>query len=146
MEKMYYSVDEAAEILNLHPRTVRIYIREGKLMGRKIGKEWRIPRTALNAFLGEGTDATEKPVETEDFLKTASIRISAIIDIHAASAERATRISTMILAALKGKGREYNDVRFDFIYYESERKARCLLWGDPAFIGNLLVLLGRAMD
>jgi excisionase family DNA binding protein len=143
MEKMYYSVDEAAEILNLHPHTVRIYVREGKLAGRKIGKEWRIPRTSLNALLGEDTGTAEKPGDADDSREPERIRISAVIDIDAVSADRAGSIFSLITAALKGKGPEYGSVRFDFIYYESERKARCLLRGDPAAIGNLLVLLGN---
>ena len=145
MDKMYYSIDEAAEILDLHPRTVRIYVREGKLSGKKIGKEWRISRSALNTFLGGEENATENSGGAHDLLQPSHVRISAVIDIHAASADQATSISSMILAALKGKGPGYREVRFDFIYYESERKARCLLWGDPSFIGNLLILLGKVM-
>ena len=142
MEDTLYSVDEVAEILHLHPRTVRIYLNEGKLAGRKIGKEWRISRAALNSFLGdEGVNP-----EVEESSGRAALHVSAVIDLPARDREQATRLSNTILAALKGKGPEYSAVRFDFIYYEDERKARCVFWGDPVFIGNLLLLIGKIME
>ena len=43
--------EEAAELLKLHPNVVRLYLREGKLPGRKIGKHWRILESELEAFM-----------------------------------------------------------------------------------------------
>jgi len=41
---------EAAEVLRLHPRTVREYVRHGELGGRVIGGRWRFRRRDLDAF------------------------------------------------------------------------------------------------
>lgn len=41
---------EAAEILRLHHRTVRAYVRRGALEGRLIGGRWRFRRKDLDAF------------------------------------------------------------------------------------------------
>jgi len=41
---------EAAEVLRLHPRTVREYLRRGELEGRVIGGRWRFRRKDLDAF------------------------------------------------------------------------------------------------
>jgi excisionase family DNA binding protein len=41
---------EAAEVLRLHPRTVREYVRRGELEGRVIGRRWRFRRKDLDAF------------------------------------------------------------------------------------------------
>jgi len=41
---------EVAEILRLHPRTVRQYVRRGELPGRLIGGRWRFRRQDLGAF------------------------------------------------------------------------------------------------
>jgi len=41
---------EAAEVLRLHPRTVREYIRRGEIAGRIIGGQWRFRRKDLDAF------------------------------------------------------------------------------------------------
>jgi excisionase family DNA binding protein len=41
---------EAAEVLRLHPRTVREFVRRGELRGRLIGRRWRFRRKDLDAF------------------------------------------------------------------------------------------------
>ena len=35
MEK-YYTVDQIAELLTLHPKTIQRYIREGKIIAKKV--------------------------------------------------------------------------------------------------------------
>jgi len=44
------TLSEAAEVLRLHPRTVREYIRRGEITGRLIGRRWRFRRKELDAF------------------------------------------------------------------------------------------------
>jgi excisionase family DNA binding protein len=44
------TLKEAAEVLRLHPRTVREYVRRGELAGRVIGGRWRFRRKDLDAF------------------------------------------------------------------------------------------------
>ena len=44
------TLKEAAEMLQLHPRTVREYVRRGELEGRVIGGRWRFRRKDLDAF------------------------------------------------------------------------------------------------
>jgi len=51
--KEYLNVAEVAEILDLHPLTIYRWCRSGRLESVKIGKEWRIRRTALEDLLGD---------------------------------------------------------------------------------------------
>jgi excisionase family DNA binding protein len=44
------TIGEAAQVLQLHPRTVREYVRRGELEGRVIGGRWRFRRKDLDAF------------------------------------------------------------------------------------------------
>jgi excisionase family DNA binding protein len=53
------TVEEVADFLRVAPNTVYRWCRGGKLIGIKIGKEWRITRTNLDNFLAERTGATE---------------------------------------------------------------------------------------
>jgi len=48
-----YSVEEAAKLLNITEYTVRVYLREGKLRGRKIGGLWFIPEDNIKSFVLE---------------------------------------------------------------------------------------------
>lgn len=43
--------NEAAKILNIHPRTVKIMAGEGKIPGMKIGSVWRFRASALDAWI-----------------------------------------------------------------------------------------------
>jgi excisionase family DNA binding protein len=45
---------EAAQVLRLHPRTVREYVGRGELRGRLIGRRWRFRRRDLDAFFDAG--------------------------------------------------------------------------------------------
>ena len=45
------TIAEAAEILRLHPRTLREYLRRGELRGRIVGGRWRFRRADLEAFV-----------------------------------------------------------------------------------------------
>lgn len=47
-----YSIRDLEKILPITPLTIRKYIREGKIKGRKIGKNWYVTKEDLEAFLG----------------------------------------------------------------------------------------------
>ena len=46
-----YSVEDLVKILSLSDRTVRAYLRAGKIRGRKIGLRWRVTEDNLKKFL-----------------------------------------------------------------------------------------------
>jgi excisionase family DNA binding protein len=46
-----YLVHEIAEILHLHPVTVRRFIREKRLPAVKLGRDWRISQGMLQKYL-----------------------------------------------------------------------------------------------
>ncbi len=43
----YFTVNEAADILNLHKHTVQARLRDGTLKGKKLGGIWKIYRDSL---------------------------------------------------------------------------------------------------
>lgn len=45
------TIEEAAEYLRMSPWVVRQWLREGKLPGFKLGREWRIDEKDLEAFI-----------------------------------------------------------------------------------------------
>ena len=52
--KEFLSVAEVANVLGLNPVTIYRWCRTGRLASVKIGKEWRIRRSALDELLGGG--------------------------------------------------------------------------------------------
>jgi excisionase family DNA binding protein len=49
MPEAFYTVDEAAERLRMHPDTLRRQLRQGRIRSVRTGKLWRIPESALEA-------------------------------------------------------------------------------------------------
>ncbi len=47
------TVDEVAEYLSLHPLTVRVLARAGKIPAFKVGKQWRVKRELLARWIEE---------------------------------------------------------------------------------------------
>jgi excisionase family DNA binding protein len=47
----FYTVQEVALMLSITPQTVRSYIKEGKLQGKRIGRPILSTQESLNAFL-----------------------------------------------------------------------------------------------
>jgi excisionase family DNA binding protein len=50
-----FSAAEVAEILDIHPRTVNEYVRDGKLKAIQVGGGWKISERALKAFVRDQT-------------------------------------------------------------------------------------------
>jgi excisionase family DNA binding protein len=51
MSEQYLTVEQAAERLQVHAVTVRRLMASGGLPGNRIGRQWRINASALEAYL-----------------------------------------------------------------------------------------------
>jgi|WetSurMetagenome_2_1015567.scaffolds.fasta_scaffold304587_2 excisionase family DNA binding protein len=66
MEETILTVEQVAQILQVHPFTVLKFIKQGKLKAAKLGRVYRIRRTEVDRFLdaqmgGESTPRPQKP-------------------------------------------------------------------------------------
>lgn len=61
----YLTVEQAAEVLQVHPDTVRQWLRGSQLGGRKIGRIWRIPESEIKNLLQPNDDAAKVVGENE---------------------------------------------------------------------------------
>lgn len=52
-----YSVDDLHELLGLSKLTIRKYLREGKLRGRKLGVQWFVTEQALHEYFNEPAES-----------------------------------------------------------------------------------------
>jgi excisionase family DNA binding protein len=46
-----YTVPDLCKLLNTTPQTVRRYINEGKIRGRKVGRQWLVDEDAVKEYL-----------------------------------------------------------------------------------------------
>ena len=47
----FYTIQETAEALNVTPQTIRAYVKQGKLKGKRIGRPTLITERNLKEFL-----------------------------------------------------------------------------------------------
>ncbi len=145
MDEILYSVKETSEKLELHEKTVLRFLKEGKLTGTKVGRSWKIKKSAVDQFLGFEPTNTEldMTVELPREQRTSSmkVQVSSVVDIYVENYAEADRISTMIVATLNCKDASYGESSYKFIYYEEEKKARLLLWGSALFMEKMLGMI-----
>lgn len=132
-----YRVREIARILDLHPKTVLRFIREGRIKAHKIGREWRIRKEDLREY-AHGELAGGSPEGESAIPLTDRIHVSAVIELEDGTSEETSRLSNSILAILNGKDPAWGDARYDLIFHPETRRARFVLYGSPQFIRNLL--------
>lgn len=148
MEQKFYTVDEIASIIDLHPKTVRRFIREGKIKAVKIGRSWRISQEDFAEYahmeLKPGTEV-EKDIHSaataEKYAEPGNknrVSVSAVIEIHEKEPEEASRISNSLMALLNSKDPGWGQTRYDFIYHPEVKKARFVLYGSPTFIAAIM--------
>jgi excisionase family DNA binding protein len=117
MSEELYSVEQIAERLGLHVKTVRGYVREGRLKAVRIGKQYRIARSDLEAFTGRPAPPPQ-PVVRE-----RNVEVSSIVEIDAISREIANRLTTSLTAAASG-------VRIEAIYNQERAHLKIILIAD----------------
>ena len=116
MQPVFYSVDQIADRLGLHVRTVRGYVREGRLKAVRIGKQYRINKEDLEAFTGTPIQDPE-PIRRERY-----VEVSCIVEIDAISPDDASRITNGLLATAKG-------LRVETIYNQERARLKIILTG-----------------
>jgi excisionase family DNA binding protein len=135
-----FTVEEVAERLNLHVKTVRRYIRDGRLKAKRIGKEYRVARADFEAFAGSG-DAAEEPVP-----RTRDVTASSVVDVDAISPKESDRITTMIMAALNARRGEPDLPRVDSIYYPERARLRITITASPLLTSELLRMIHALLE
>ena len=136
-----YTVEQVAELLDLHVKTVRRYVREGRLIGRRIGKEYRIARPDLEAFAGSAV--LERPAAPA---RTRRITASTVVDIDVISPDDSHRITTMVMAALNSRRGEGEPLRADSIYYPETAKLRLTIAADLEQTQQLLRMIDKLLE
>lgn len=75
MAEKVYTPEAAAEALMVSPKTIREWLRTGKLGGVKVGRLWRVRESDLGAFLagGQVAELTPRPGRCIAYTDTGEI-------------------------------------------------------------------------
>lgn len=130
MSKRLYSVEEVATRLGLHVRTVRGYVRDGRLKAVRIGKQYRIAQEDLEALLG--SPVTDEPQVRRD----RHVDVSSIVEIDAVDPATVDRVRTLLMAASARQGDE--PLRIETAYDERRGRLKVVILGGLADTARLL--------
>ena len=142
MSQRLYSVEQVAESLGLHVRTVRNYVRDGRLKAVRIGKQYRIARVDLDALTGQKAAASGN--ETPPGRR--HVEVSSIVQIEAIGFDAASRVTNTLLAAAKGRPEGDHPLRVDTIYDQERARLKVLLSGSIATTASLLKFITAYLD
>ena len=155
-----YSVEQISSLLDLHPKTVRGFIRDGKLAAHKVGRQYRVHGEDLNRFVGMTAPAdspeyralTEPPANVPIRLdphadgsnaKPDAMRVSSVIDLDQLSALEASELTNKLMAIRNGRNpvgaAERGSV--NCLYYETEQKLKVVLYGGTQFTIEMIGFL-----
>jgi excisionase family DNA binding protein len=133
-----FSVDQVAQRLGLHVRTVRTYVRDGRLRAVRIGKQYRIARTDLEAFTGQPVPSTVR----ETAGRHRRVEVTSIVQIDAIGRDTADRISTLLTAAASGPRDGQDRIRLQTGYDEESASMKVVILAGAATAAELLRLVG----
>lgn len=136
-----YSVEQVAERLGLHVKTVRNYVRDGRLKAVRIGKQYRIAAEDLAALTGGPVPAAAR----EDARRTRHVEVSTVVAVDAVSRHDADRVTTLVTAAISGP-RDGEPIRVQAAYDEQRARLRVMLLGGPQDTAELLRLIDAILD
>ncbi|MEV4177592.1 helix-turn-helix domain-containing protein [Nonomuraea sp. NPDC049709] len=112
-----YTVEQVANLLGLHVKTVRNYVRDGRLPAVRIGKQYRIAKEDLAAFTGRPAGAPARPRRAE---------VSSIVQVDGIARADLDRVSTMVLGSLAGRP---HGLRVEFVYDEEREHLKVIVLG-----------------
>jgi excisionase family DNA binding protein len=130
MAQEMYSVEQVADRLGLHVRTVRNYVRDGRLKAVRIGKQYRISRANLEELTGD--PVPESPRTSAG--RVRRVQVSSVVEVDAVARETADRVSNTVMAAAAG-------LRIQTIYDEERAQLKILIFGDAATTAAMLQIV-----
>jgi excisionase family DNA binding protein len=136
------SVEQVAEILKLNVRTVRNYVRRGTLRATRIGKQYRIGLSDLEAFTG-------RPVERHDDRVLGvggRVEVSCVINIEGVTAALANRMTHTLTATANVLRSIEQPVAVSTAYEERRDRLRVLIAADLKSTRNFLAMMDAVLE
>ncbi len=140
VSRQLYTVEEIAERLHLHVKTIRRYIADGKLKAKRIGKEYRVTRADLHEFEG-GADAVDLPIS-----RSRHVVASTIVDIDVMSPREVERVRAMVTAVVDARKAEGDDPRADCIHFPDVGRMRITITGSLPFTASIVRVIDATLE
>lgn len=137
MSDRLYSVEEVADRLGLHVRTVRGYVRDGKLTAVRIGKQYRIAHADLEAFTGRPVPAPLRETVARERHTEASV----IVEVDAVDRATVDRVGSLLTGATGNRHLGDDPLRFQTFYDAERARLKIIIVGGLSDTARLLEYL-----
>ncbi|MCB9735271.1 MAG: helix-turn-helix domain-containing protein [Deltaproteobacteria bacterium] len=127
-----YSVEQVAERLRLHVRTVRAYIREGRLEAFKVGKQYRITAAALAELLGPAAAAPATSSEAT---------VTSVVELDGIAPALASRLATLLVASAQGRGGGGEPLHVQTVHDATRARLKIVAVGALRDVADVLLMI-----
>jgi excisionase family DNA binding protein len=130
-----YSTEDVAEILGLHIRTVRGYVRDGRLPATRIGKQYRIARDDLDAF------TRARPGPADGATRPPRVEVSAVVQVAPLGPDAMARLSTLVTAAAGTRQDKEDPLHVQTVYDPHRATLKIIVVGTADDSATVLALV-----
>ncbi len=125
MQTELYSAEQVADQLGLHVRTVRNYVREGRLKAVRIGKQYRIAAEDLAVMTGRPASSFGPEAVRRD----RHVDVSSIVEIDAISPDTVSRVTNLLMGAANSRRQGDEQMRIKTVYDAERARMKIILLG-----------------
>jgi excisionase family DNA binding protein len=152
MEKLH-TVDDIAKMTYLTSRTIRNYLKDGILKGRKIGGQWRFTEGDIKRFMDNGSyledNVKKQRQDILDFVdgvndfadEIGEIQVCAIIDVYMDEEAVKGKLEALMEYINTADNKVGKYMNFTCNRIESESKHRFVLYARPIYLIEALKVL-----
>lgn len=134
VSSVFLTVEGAAAILQMHPKTVLRHIREGRLRASKLGKRYRLMRSDLDAFAGASEPTARQA------------RVTSIVDVQDVDRLMLQRLTAVLLGGSHGKDPSATPLSVDIAHNAAHDSAKVIIVGSPDDTAILLKLVSACLE
>lgn len=135
--KEMYSPQEVAKILDVHVKTVRRYLRDGTLMGQKVGGAWKIPASEIKKQLDVSLPTDFEKVQEVLSPSESHVRRCLIVEIDVKTTEEASKYAQAMMAVINSQ--DYKGCNFKF--HLDQQVAKFILNGTSKYMVDMLAAI-----
>ncbi|MFE2853759.1 helix-turn-helix domain-containing protein [Streptomyces lavendulae] len=139
-QQLYYSVEQVADLLGLHVRTVRGYVREGRLKATLVGRQYRITHEDLEAFTG-----LPAPAPAGAARPARHTEVSGIVQIDAIGPGSVDRLTNLLMAAVAGRHGD-DRLRVESVHDRERATLKIIVLGGLDATAELLRLVDSVIE
>lgn len=143
MESTYYTLADIVQMTQLSDRTIRTYLREGRLKGTKVSEKWMFSEEDLKNFFNDKYIKQGIVIKNDSLLdefinkrKKANASLCVVYDFPVLTDSEAKEFCDRVMLLLSSENAVIDNMSYH--YDEQKQMVRLILIGSMETVTNLL--------